>query len=108
MNRATREPGLSYFRMRSRYTSLAIVSIVVPISCVGGTDSVGAVWARLYLAGLVFFERSDIGSKEGVGMADRCESAGVDFELPDADGVVHRLNEYRGNWLLLVFHRHLG
>lgn len=31
----------------------------------------------------------------------------VAFELPDADGRVHRLDEYRGRWLLLVFHRHL-
>ncbi len=29
------------------------------------------------------------------------------FELPDADGRVHRLDEYRGRWLLLVMHRHL-
>ena len=29
------------------------------------------------------------------------------FELPDADGRLHRLDEYRGRWLLLVMHRHL-
>jgi len=30
------------------------------------------------------------------------------FSLTDADGRVHRLADYRGRWLLLVFHRHLG
>lgn len=30
------------------------------------------------------------------------------FALADAAGTVHRLEEYRGGWLLLVFHRHLG
>ncbi|MEM7781865.1 MAG: hypothetical protein AAF623_00695 [Planctomycetota bacterium] len=32
----------------------------------------------------------------------------VDFELPDAFGSVHRLSDYRGQWLLMIFHRHLG
>lgn len=30
------------------------------------------------------------------------------FSLPDDRGKVHRLEEYAGEWLLLVFHRHLG
>jgi peroxiredoxin len=30
------------------------------------------------------------------------------FELPDSNGGIHRLETYRGSWLLLVFHRHLG
>ena len=30
------------------------------------------------------------------------------FALPDVEGRVHRLEDYRGRWLLLVFHRHLG
>lgn len=30
------------------------------------------------------------------------------FELPDAQSQVRRLEDYRGHWLLLVFHRHLG
>ncbi len=30
------------------------------------------------------------------------------FELNDARGNEHRLEDYRGEWLLLVFHRHLG
>ena len=34
--------------------------------------------------------------------------AAVPFELPDTAGRVHRLSEYSGGWLLLVFHRHLG
>jgi peroxiredoxin len=32
----------------------------------------------------------------------------IPFELPDAEGRTHRLGDYRGHWLLLVFHRHLG
>jgi len=32
----------------------------------------------------------------------------VPFELPDVTGQIHRLEDYRGSWLLLVFHRHLG
>lgn len=30
------------------------------------------------------------------------------FTLPDAAGQQRRLEDYRGRWLLLVFHRHLG
>lgn len=30
------------------------------------------------------------------------------FALGDAEGRVWRLEEFRGSWLLLVFHRHLG
>ncbi len=32
----------------------------------------------------------------------------IPFELPDAEGRIHRLADYHGHWLLLVFHRHLG
>lgn len=32
----------------------------------------------------------------------------VAFELQDAKGSVHRLGDYRGGWLLMVFHRHLA
>ena len=32
----------------------------------------------------------------------------VPFALPDAEGLLHRLEDYGGHWLLLVFHRHLG
>ena len=32
----------------------------------------------------------------------------VPFELADVHGTTHRLEDYRGSWLLLVFHRHLG
>jgi len=38
----------------------------------------------------------------------RTGKAAVAFELTDAAGRVHRLADYRGRWLLLVFHRHLG
>jgi len=32
----------------------------------------------------------------------------VDFELPDTQGKMHRLDHYLGSPLLLVFHRHFG
>ncbi|MBT8492863.1 MAG: peroxiredoxin family protein [Deltaproteobacteria bacterium] len=32
----------------------------------------------------------------------------LDFDLVALDGTRHRLADYRGTWLLLVFHRHLG
>jgi peroxiredoxin len=32
----------------------------------------------------------------------------VSFTLADSDGQVHHLEDYRGTWLLMVFHRHLG
>jgi peroxiredoxin len=32
----------------------------------------------------------------------------IDFALPDTAGAMHRLADYRGRWLLLVFHRHLA
>ena len=41
-------------------------------------------------------------------MSKRTDKAAVDFALPDADGHVHRLADFRGRWLLMVFHRHLG
>ena len=31
-----------------------------------------------------------------------------ELELSDSAGGTHRLADYRGRWLLLVFHRHLG
>jgi peroxiredoxin len=41
-------------------------------------------------------------------MKTKCGDATVPFELPDIAGQLHRLSEYSGDWLLLVFHRHLG
>ena len=35
-------------------------------------------------------------------------SPAVDFDLPDTTGHYHRLQDYRGHILLMVFHRHLG
>jgi peroxiredoxin len=32
----------------------------------------------------------------------------VPFELSDFSGRMHRIEDYRGAWLLMVFHRHLG
>ncbi len=33
--------------------------------------------------------------------------AATPFALRDTAGAVHRLEDYAGKWLLLVFHRHL-
>jgi peroxiredoxin len=30
------------------------------------------------------------------------------FILADAEEKTYRLHDYRGSWLLMVFHRHLG
>ena len=38
----------------------------------------------------------------------RAGGAAVPFELADTEGMTHRLSDYEGHWLLLVFHRHLG
>jgi peroxiredoxin len=32
----------------------------------------------------------------------------IPFTLSDAGRRIHRLEDYRGKWLLMVFHRHLG
>jgi peroxiredoxin len=32
----------------------------------------------------------------------------VDFDLQDVQGKSWRLKDFRGHWLLLVFHRHLA
>lgn len=32
----------------------------------------------------------------------------VPFLLKDENDETHRLEDYRGRWLLLTFHRHLG
>jgi len=31
----------------------------------------------------------------------------VPFRLKDTSGALHRLEDYTGKWLVLVFHRHL-
>lgn len=41
-------------------------------------------------------------------MKDKLGCSAVAFELEDSQGQVHRLEQYAGEWLLLVFHRHLG
>jgi peroxiredoxin len=41
-------------------------------------------------------------------MESRVGTPAVPFELSDTAGTLHRLEEFRGRWLLLVFHRHLG
>ena len=32
----------------------------------------------------------------------------VPFELPDVRGQTYRSEDYQGEWMLLVFHRHLA
>jgi peroxiredoxin len=39
---------------------------------------------------------------------NRLGSPAVPFDLPDTSGTPHRLEDHRGRWLLLVFHRHLA
>jgi peroxiredoxin len=41
-------------------------------------------------------------------MNERANEPAVDFALKDIRGVTHRLGDFRGKWLLEVFHRHLG
>lgn len=41
-------------------------------------------------------------------MDNKVGSTAIPFELKDVDGKAHRLEHYRGSWLLLMFHRHLG
>ncbi|RIK80097.1 MAG: hypothetical protein DCC68_11675 [Planctomycetota bacterium] len=38
----------------------------------------------------------------------RVSQKAVDFALADTAGTIHRLSDYTGRWLLLVFHRHLA
>jgi len=45
--------------------------------------------------------------KESV-VTDLTGKYALPFELRDSTGRIHRLETYRGKWLLLVFHRHLG
>ena len=39
---------------------------------------------------------------------DLTEKSAPPFELQDSNGRIHRPETYRGSWLLMVFHRHLG
>jgi peroxiredoxin len=41
-------------------------------------------------------------------MNDLTGKPALGFSLRDSTGELHRLEDYRGSWLLLVFHRHLG
>ncbi len=41
-------------------------------------------------------------------MSDLTGKPAVPFRLRDESGRLHLLEDYRGNWLLMVFHRHLG
>jgi peroxiredoxin len=41
-------------------------------------------------------------------MLNRENAPAVDFNLADTAENAHTLAEFKGRWLLLVFHRHLG
>ncbi len=41
-------------------------------------------------------------------MPSQLKKPAAAFELKDLDGHVHHLEDQPGQWLLLVFHRHLG
>ncbi len=41
-------------------------------------------------------------------MSDLTGKSAPLFRLRDSNGRIHLLEEYRGGWLLMVFHRHLG
>ena len=40
--------------------------------------------------------------------SDDVGSPAATFALEDTGRAVHRLEQYRGHWLLMVFHRHLS
>lgn len=41
-------------------------------------------------------------------MSDLTGKPAIPFRLQDSAGQSYSLEEYRGSWLLMVFHRHLG
>lgn len=41
-------------------------------------------------------------------MKDLTGGPAYEFSLPDTTGQTHRLADFRGSWLLMMFHRHLG
>ena len=41
-------------------------------------------------------------------MSDLTGKPAIPFRLRDSAGRSHNLEEFRGSWLLMVFHRHLG
>jgi len=46
-----------------------------------------------------------IGGRE---MENLIKHSAISFNLSDSEGLAHRLSDYKGNWLLMVFLRHLG
>ena len=41
-------------------------------------------------------------------MSDLTGKPAIPFRLRDSTGQWRQFEEYRGSWLLMVFHRHLG
>jgi peroxiredoxin len=41
-------------------------------------------------------------------VSDCTGTTAPDFKLLDANGAVHRMSDFSGQWVLLVFHRYLA
>jgi hypothetical protein len=41
-------------------------------------------------------------------MKDLTGKTAIPFNIRDSEGHSHNLESYKGNWLLMIFHRHLG
>ena len=41
-------------------------------------------------------------------MSNLTGKAAINFSIMDSNGTRHTQKEYKGIWLLMVFHRHLG
>jgi peroxiredoxin len=46
--------------------------------------------------------------RQETAMQDLTGKPAIPFSLRDSRGGTRQLQEYRGKWLLMVFHRHLG
>jgi hypothetical protein len=46
--------------------------------------------------------------RQETALQDLTGKTAIPFNLRDSRGNTHLLQEYRGKWLLMVFHRHLG
>jgi peroxiredoxin len=46
--------------------------------------------------------------RNGADMINLTGKPALPFSLHDSNGAVHQLADFKGSWLLMVFHRHLG
>jgi hypothetical protein len=58
--------------------------------------------------GGLFEDDADDPAKERAPMRAKTGKPAHPFRLQDIDGRVHSYEDFKGNWLLMVFHRHLG